>query len=48
MKSVGFPVVIADAVKDVNEISFYTCAKKGGDFAVREIIDIILQAKKRE
>ena len=48
MKSVGLLVAVADAVKDVHEISFYTCVKKGGGSAVREIIDIILQAKKRE
>lgn len=45
MKLVGFPVAVADAVDDVRSIAGYVTKAKGGEAAVREVIDLLLAAR---
>lgn len=45
MKLVGFPVAVADAVDDVRSIAGYVTKAKGGEAAVREVIDLLLTAR---
>lgn len=45
MRIVGFPVAVADAVPEVIAIAKYVTKRKGGDHAVRELCDLILEAK---
>ena len=42
---VGFSATVADAVPEVKEVAHYTTKRKGGRGAVREICDLILEAK---
>lgn len=46
MKKVGFPVAVADAVEEVISQACYVTETIGGFGAVREIIDLLLKAKK--
>ena len=41
MEKVGFPIAVADAVKDIKVISSFILHKKGGDGAVRELCELI-------
>jgi len=43
MKSVGFAAAVANAVDEVKQSADYISAKKGGQGAVREIIEYILK-----
>lgn len=45
LKTVGFAAAPADCVKQVRQVVHYLCKKKGGEGAVREVIDKILVAK---
>lgn len=45
MRTVGFPVAVADAAPEVIAIAKYVTKRKGGDHAVRELCDLILEAK---
>lgn len=45
LKAVGFPVVVADAHKDVAECAIYKTRLTGGRGAVREFCDLIFKAK---
>jgi 3-deoxy-D-manno-octulosonate 8-phosphate phosphatase (KDO 8-P phosphatase) len=42
---VGFSATVADAVSEVKEVAHYTTKRKGGKGAVREVCDLILEAK---
>jgi 3-deoxy-D-manno-octulosonate 8-phosphate phosphatase (KDO 8-P phosphatase) len=42
---VGFSATVADAVPEVKKVVHYTTKRKGGRGAVREICDLILEAK---
>ena len=42
---VGFAATVADAVPEVKEVAHYTTKRKGGKGAVREVCDLILEAK---
>ena len=42
MKSVGFPVAVADAVEKTKQHAIYITQKRGGRGAVREVIDLLL------
>jgi len=46
MKNVGFSACPSDANYQIKKISKYVCDSKGGDGAVREVIDYILFNKK--
>lgn len=46
MKKVGFPIAVADAASEILPYAFYKTEIKGGFGAVREVTDLILQAKK--
>ena len=48
MKSVGFPVAVADAVSEVKSIAIYITRADGGNGAVREVIDMLLSAKRED
>jgi len=45
LRRVGFPVAVANAVQEVKQISDYVTRKKGGEGAVREVCDLIVEAK---
>lgn len=45
MKLVGFPVAVADAIDEVKAAAKYITKKKGGQGAVREVIEILLSSK---
>ncbi len=45
LKAVGYAAAPADCVKQVRQVVHYVCKKKGGEGAVREVIDRILAAK---
>jgi YrbI family 3-deoxy-D-manno-octulosonate 8-phosphate phosphatase len=47
MRMVGLGVAVADAVKEVREAADYVSRCKGGRGAVRETIELVLQAKNR-
>lgn len=44
MKSVGYPAAVADSVKEVKGAAKYVAQLKGGEGAVREIIEHILKS----
>ncbi len=46
LKRVGFSAAPADGIQEVCDAVHYVCEKKGGEGAVREVIDMILSAKK--
>ncbi len=45
MKRIGFPVAVKDAHPEVRKIALYVTAKRGGEGAVREVVENILKAK---
>jgi 3-deoxy-D-manno-octulosonate 8-phosphate phosphatase (KDO 8-P phosphatase) len=45
MKQVGFPVAVADAADELFGVAAYVTKAKGGNGAVRELIDLLLTAK---
>ena len=45
LKAVGFSATPADGLPQVVAAVDYVCTKKGGEGAVREIIEMILQAQ---
>ena len=45
LSRVGFAVAVANAVSEVKKTAHYVTKKKGGDGAVREIIDLILKTQ---
>ena len=45
LKAVGFSGAPADAMPHVKSVVHYVCEKKGGEGAVREMIELILQAQ---
>jgi 3-deoxy-D-manno-octulosonate 8-phosphate phosphatase (KDO 8-P phosphatase) len=42
---VGCPMTVADGVNEVRALAHYVTERKGGDGAVREICDLIVEAK---
>ena len=46
MKMVGLPVAVKDARPEVKELARYITKKTGGNEAVREVCDLIIQAQK--
>ncbi|MFH1613142.1 MAG: HAD hydrolase family protein [bacterium] len=47
MRKVGLAVAVNNAVQELKEISHYVTHKKGGEGAVREIIELILKAQNK-
>ncbi len=45
LKAVGFSATPADGMPQVAAVVDYVCSKKGGEGAVREIIEMILEAR---
>lgn len=45
MKTVGFPVAVADAVEETKAAAAYITNLAGGHGAVREVIDLLLHSK---
>ncbi|HDH99938.1 MAG: 3-deoxy-D-manno-octulosonate 8-phosphate phosphatase [Candidatus Latescibacterota bacterium] len=45
MRRVGVPVAVADARPEVKAIAFYVTHAKGGEGAVREVLDMVLNEK---
>ena len=48
LNAVGFSAAPADGLPDVVAAVDYVCRKKGGEGAVREVIEMILQARRGE
>lgn len=46
LRRVGFSAAPADAMDDVRKVVHYVCRHRGGDGAVREVIELILRAQK--
>jgi len=46
MRSVGFPICVADSVDEIKNISKYILSKNGGDAAVRELCEKIFKSHK--
>ncbi|MCD6134835.1 MAG: HAD-IIIA family hydrolase [Candidatus Omnitrophica bacterium] len=44
-EQVGFSVAVGDAVRELKEVCDYTTRNRGGEGAVREVVEIILKAK---
>ena len=47
MRRVGLAVAVADAAEDAKANAHYVTARKGGDAAVREVIELILKVQGR-
>jgi len=47
LKAVGFSATPADGMPQVAAVVDYICRKKGGEGAVREIVEMILEAQQR-
>ena len=47
MRAVGMAVAVADALPQVKETAHYVTGKQGGQGAVREFIELLLQAKNK-
>lgn len=45
LKRVGFAIAPANSVEEVKEMAHFTTTKNGGDGAVRQVCDLILQSK---
>src|SRR3989304_3404859 len=43
IRAVGLGVAVADAVEDVRRAAKYTTSVRGGDGAVREVVELILK-----
>jgi len=44
MQAIGFPIAVADAHKSLLAVAKYVTRAKGGDHALEEVIDLILEA----
>jgi len=47
LKRCGYPVAVANAVPEVREIAAYVTTRRGGDGAVREVVEHLLRAQGR-
>ena len=47
MRVVGFPIAVADAVKDVRRAAAYVTRAGGGRGAIREVCELILGSRRR-
>ena len=45
LQRVGFPVAVANAVEEVKQLAAYVTKRAGGQGAVREVCDLIIDAK---
>ena len=45
LESVGLPIAVADAMSKVTGVATYVTLAKGGEGAVREVVDLLLAAK---
>ena len=45
MRRVGLPIAVADARPEVKAVALYITRAKGGEGAVREVLDMIREAK---
>lgn len=45
MKRVGLPVAVCDSARELVEVAAYITSKNGGMGAVREVVDLVLEAK---
>lgn len=45
LKRSGFPVAVANAVPEVKQAAAHVTTRKGGDGAVREVVELILKAQ---
>ena len=47
LRRVGAPVCVADATRDIHELVIYVTEASGGQGAVREVLDLIVEAQGR-
>jgi 3-deoxy-D-manno-octulosonate 8-phosphate phosphatase (KDO 8-P phosphatase) len=48
MKLVGLPITVKDASAQIKKTARYITSKRGGEGAVREVVDLIVKAQKLE
>jgi 3-deoxy-D-manno-octulosonate 8-phosphate phosphatase (KDO 8-P phosphatase) len=46
MRAVGIPCTVADGIPECHDVAVIVTARHGGDHAVREVCDRILEARK--
>lgn len=46
MRNAGFSIAVGDAVAEVKAAAHYVCSRNGGRGAVREVVDLLLAAKR--
>jgi 3-deoxy-D-manno-octulosonate 8-phosphate phosphatase (KDO 8-P phosphatase) len=46
LKKVGVPIGVENGDKRINRLALYVTEKRGGEGAVREVIDLILENRK--
>jgi len=47
LKRVGVPISVANALSEVKKHALYVTKRKGGDGALREVIELILKAQEK-
>jgi 3-deoxy-D-manno-octulosonate 8-phosphate phosphatase (KDO 8-P phosphatase) len=47
MKRCGYPIAVANAVPEIRELAAYVTVRRGGDAAVREVVEHLLRAQGR-
>lgn len=47
MRQSGYPIAVANAVPEIREIAAYVTVRRGGDGAVREVVEHLLRAQGR-
>jgi 3-deoxy-D-manno-octulosonate 8-phosphate phosphatase (KDO 8-P phosphatase) len=45
LEKAGFPVAVADSISEIDAVAVYKTKAKGGLGAVREVVDLLLEAK---
>lgn len=48
LKQVGLPVAVCNAIPDLKKVARYVTKLPGGNGAVREVVDLILKAKRKD
>lgn len=46
MENVGFPMCVSDASPEIKSVSQFVTSRRGGEGAVREICDLLIQARR--
>ncbi len=47
LKRVGFPICVRNSPDEVRKVCLYETMQKGGDGAIREVVDLIIELRRR-